>query len=246
MLLFGSYYTLHDVHIPVDFDVLSALIRMAHKYAIPDVLDDALSRLKQQYTTDMKLWRYMQHGKSRTLVQCSKADHLAVINLARLTDTPSLLPTAFLACATTLGAEVLRAVDSPGPFGISSEDALRIIEGKAALARESGKHALSAIPALAGCTHVSKAGSSTQAPRSALASFMGEDGGFSQGSASQFVQRQPFDACSAMIPKDAAGELAICPRCKNTLLVRMENAMLSTWADLPKIFGLKVEGWPTS
>ena len=82
--------------LPVPLEVLASLIRIAHKYVVRDVLDDALSRLKKYYTNDLSAWQ--DSGTRARYVSAEDADAPIVIQLARLTDTPSLLPTAFLAC----------------------------------------------------------------------------------------------------------------------------------------------------
>ena len=48
-----SYYHENDEIIPVPCDVLCSLIRMGHEFGIQKVLDDALSRLKKYYTSDL-------------------------------------------------------------------------------------------------------------------------------------------------------------------------------------------------
>ena len=96
----GSYYYAGDEVIPVPFAVLASLIRMAHKYAVQDVLDDALSRLKKFYTTDLAAW---QDSASRArYVATSPSQAPEVVALARLTNTPSLLPSALLLCTGLL------------------------------------------------------------------------------------------------------------------------------------------------
>ena len=91
-----SYYYDRDTLLSVPFDILASLIRMAHKYMVQDVLDDALSRLKKYYTSDLSAW---QNSSFRArYVKAKKERAPTAIALARLTDTPSLLPTAFLTC----------------------------------------------------------------------------------------------------------------------------------------------------
>ncbi|KAI0737377.1 hypothetical protein C8Q80DRAFT_1295239 [Daedaleopsis nitida] len=58
-----NYYARNDIAIPIDFSVLSALVRMGHKYAIPDVLDHGLARLQQQYPSHYLSYRYIGRHK---------------------------------------------------------------------------------------------------------------------------------------------------------------------------------------
>ena len=73
---------------------------MGHKYAIPSVLTHALSRLKRYYTSDFKVWN--DPAERARYVDASPLDAMCVIQLALLTDTPSLLPTAYLICCDVL------------------------------------------------------------------------------------------------------------------------------------------------
>ena len=89
-----SYYYENDEIIPVPCDVLCSLIRMGHEFGIQKVLDDALSRLKKYYTSDLSAW---EDGDRRAnFVTVGPTDHLLAIQAAYLTNTPSILPTAFL------------------------------------------------------------------------------------------------------------------------------------------------------
>ena len=67
---------------------------MGHKYAIPKVLNDALSRLKRYYTSDLSTWS--DKPRRAKHVSVSFEDYLRVIEVAYLTNTTSILPSAFL------------------------------------------------------------------------------------------------------------------------------------------------------
>ncbi|KAI0657090.1 hypothetical protein C8Q70DRAFT_1157923, partial [Cubamyces menziesii] len=91
-----NYFYRQDVVIPTAFPILSALIRMSHKYGVQDIYDTALSRLKKFYTSDFETWCDVEGRKH--YVQTSPADALAVIEIAHITDNPSLMPSAYLIC----------------------------------------------------------------------------------------------------------------------------------------------------
>ena len=80
------------------FYMVSALIRVGHKYDITQLVQSALERLKLFYTTDFERW----NGRAGGRVPPSFEDiHvIGVVNLARLTGEVSILPTALLACCT--------------------------------------------------------------------------------------------------------------------------------------------------
>ncbi|EIW56909.1 uncharacterized protein TRAVEDRAFT_49719 [Trametes versicolor FP-101664 SS1] len=92
----GSSPFFASVTQPYSYDMISAAIRLGHKYQMSNLLDHALEYLKQHFTNDFETWRghpyYVPRGFTR--------EHaIGVVNLARLTGETSLLPTAFLACS---------------------------------------------------------------------------------------------------------------------------------------------------
>ncbi|TFK85598.1 hypothetical protein K466DRAFT_664389 [Polyporus arcularius HHB13444] len=87
------------------FDVISASIRLGHKYQISQLVEHSVDYLKMYYTDDYHL--FLQRGRPYW-PPSFKAEHaIGVINLARLTGEHSLLPVAYLICCT-LGKDNLR------------------------------------------------------------------------------------------------------------------------------------------
>ncbi|TBU29247.1 hypothetical protein BD311DRAFT_777621 [Dichomitus squalens] len=86
-----NYYYRQDELLVVWLGSLVSLIRMAHKYDIKDVLDDALSRLKKYLPKDLSAWQDSS-ARARYVFSNSIRDVMDIIPLARLTNTPSLLP----------------------------------------------------------------------------------------------------------------------------------------------------------
>ncbi|TFK81888.1 hypothetical protein K466DRAFT_444645, partial [Polyporus arcularius HHB13444] len=79
---------------PVPVAVLASLIRAAHKYAIRDVLEHAIDRRKKYFPTDLRSWE--DYASRQRYVTAWASDAVNVVQLARSTDTRSILPTAFL------------------------------------------------------------------------------------------------------------------------------------------------------
>ncbi|KAI0706733.1 hypothetical protein C8T65DRAFT_225727 [Cerioporus squamosus] len=86
-----------------DFKTLSSLIRMGHKYQLEYTVEAALEYLQPYYPSRLTEWEAMRAGPPNF----SALDHIGVVNIARLTDTPDLLPVAFLHCCA-LDPKVLR------------------------------------------------------------------------------------------------------------------------------------------
>ncbi|TFK89940.1 hypothetical protein K466DRAFT_518023 [Polyporus arcularius HHB13444] len=120
------------------FAQLSALVRLAHKYEIDDIQNEALSVLKTQFAYDLKNPWLCDGEKAFNMPNPACA--IEVIHLARLTDTPALLPFAFYMCATIGGktAEGWRREDGTTVY-LSQEDLKRFIDGSMRLARKAGE-----------------------------------------------------------------------------------------------------------
>lgn len=80
----------------MQFQLAESLVRMAHKYHIPDLKTDALARIKTLYTDDFYGFSDPLHGT--TLLSYRWQDAFQVVRLAHLTDTKSLLPVALYLC----------------------------------------------------------------------------------------------------------------------------------------------------
>lgn len=119
---------------------MSALIRLANKYQIEDVEKRALSALSLIFTSYR--WR-----RIHVETQSSEEDRvfaIAAVNLARLTNTPSVLPSAFYHCAL-LGSKVLSGFAREyGTVEYLSEDDLgRCMDGIAKLTAATASSKLS-------------------------------------------------------------------------------------------------------
>ncbi|TFY65442.1 hypothetical protein EVJ58_g1969 [Rhodofomes roseus] len=92
----GKKYYPH--HVRLDFSVVAALIRLSHKYQIQYVREDYLSRTKSCFCTDADQWNeaYIKCGSSS--MAYVNTDAIQAVNIARLTDTVSILPSALLVC----------------------------------------------------------------------------------------------------------------------------------------------------
>ncbi|TFK89065.1 hypothetical protein K466DRAFT_487650 [Polyporus arcularius HHB13444] len=86
-----------------DFQTLSSLLRMGHKYKLEHAVDAVLEYLQPYYPSRLTDWEAMRAGPP----SFSALDHIGVVNIARLTDTPALLPVAFLHCCA-VDPKVLR------------------------------------------------------------------------------------------------------------------------------------------
>ena len=238
MLSFCSYYYDGDTLIAVPFEILSSLIRMAHKYAVQDVLDHALSRLKKYYTNDLAAWR--DAATRARYVQAEDVHAFGVIELARLTNTPSLLPTAFLTCTTLLtsslsneGAPVLSSLPSP--------DQLLLLIGREYLLHVCPLRPLRllATAQAAGCTSPAACRAVMAAPLSAIR----KRGAFPNP---PLCHRDVLQPMAAALWGDAHWG-AFCPSCRANLEAVDEAESQWVWNALPGAFkvDLDKDSWPS-
>ncbi|PIL26497.1 hypothetical protein GSI_12255 [Ganoderma sinense ZZ0214-1] len=85
------------------FDELSAVIRLAHKYNIQQVEEQAIAFL-QEYGFPTSFAAY-SHPSTKPHIVLNPAHSIGVANLAHLIDTPSLLPLALFHCVF-LGSKI--------------------------------------------------------------------------------------------------------------------------------------------
>ena len=89
---------------PFTFDQVAAAIRLCHKYKVEDVLTQAIRLLRERhFSADYAVW---QERKVRPNILIQAHAAIGVVNLARLTDVTSLLPTAIYECVR-LGSAIL-------------------------------------------------------------------------------------------------------------------------------------------
>ncbi len=131
-----SYFHEKDGPKPVPFSILASLIRMGHKYTIPKLMDDALSRLKKCYPTSLSAWDDIAtRARYGTVLPM---DAFEAVRLARLTETPSILPWAFFTCCKNLKSSFAEG-DSIKRHRflekLSVDDVGRLINGRGNLAQ---------------------------------------------------------------------------------------------------------------
>lgn len=83
--------------------MVSAVIRLGHKYQMNDLVSDAVAYLKRYYTSIFDEWATGRLYAPGAPFQ--KVHAIGVVNLARLVDEPLLLPTALLMCCS-LGRDI--------------------------------------------------------------------------------------------------------------------------------------------
>ena len=116
---------------------MSALVRLAHKYHIQPVQDQAIAALRLfDFTDDFDTYFTGVANNTRSLMT-KDAHAIGAVNIARLTDTPSMLPFALYHCAYLGGALLEGWKRRDGTVEqLSHADLQRCIDGRVTLAEE--------------------------------------------------------------------------------------------------------------
>lgn len=224
---------------------------MGHKYSIPKVMNDALSRLKKYYPMTLSAWdEAVSRGR---LVVAEPVDAFEVVRLARLTETPSLLPSAFFACCENVCSIAVKDDKYPAEGqlllqGLSVQDAQRLIKGRESLALGVIQRTLTLI-AKYSCTMTSDYRTSHRACADKVTAMFNQralDGSFFQKTR-YHVALQPLRAWLFTLNHIDTTSRAVlrCENCFSFLKRTDEKLRAEAWALLPEVFDLHVDGWPT-
>ncbi|KAH9856089.1 hypothetical protein C2E23DRAFT_722316 [Lenzites betulinus] len=113
---------------------LAAVIRLSNKYGFIELERHGLECLESYYTSDFYAWNAANRDDSSLRFDHDQLSPIEVIDIARLTGTPSLLPVAFYRCVTEpdLMKEAIRGhIREDGTLiQLNSEDIIRCFEGQ--------------------------------------------------------------------------------------------------------------------
>jgi len=139
---------------PHDFAVVSGILRLSTKYAIDSLRSKAITHLNIAWPTTLKGWD-LREDKAHAYELTSPTEPaglypspIDIINLARLTNAPSLLPAAFYDISRYTFAQIFEPIDDEptrfrclvGGGTLCGDDMRRL-----ALGKEASAHAVSAV-----------------------------------------------------------------------------------------------------
>ncbi|PIL26475.1 hypothetical protein GSI_12233 [Ganoderma sinense ZZ0214-1] len=222
VLLPKSQRTLYMRNLRFSFRRVAAIIRLAHKYHVQDVLDQAILALGEYFTSDFDTWE-----SDRIAVVLKSRHAVAVVNLARLVDRPSLLPIALYECAL-LGSSVFKGYRRDENY-VDRLDQSDILAAKAVAL-------ISDVFVTEPCTRCERRGRCKGALKTMLEDAIGSD---------DASDPDVLNGWGNTI-KDWAKELRLCGPCEKAALARDTAARRRVWDELPDIFDVKVEEWNSS
>ena len=224
----------HDTDEPKPtFNQVSAVIRLAHKYNVEDILRQGLSALKTYYTDDFDLFE----SEPCTLVEFHDGDACAIsaVNLAQLTDTPEILPFALYKCCALGGAILDGCKREDGTSDrLDTETLRRCLDGRNALAREAFSIISRVFCATQhpGCTNANR-----KVCRHAIQAILTEC--VISDSASEATVLDSW----RIVIRGEGKDRNMCNSCIEELVRRELQARKDVWKRLPEIFGITVKGW---
>ena len=220
----------NDDALPVTFDEISAVIRLSHKYNVADAEQQALSTLKLYFTDDF--YDFESFGEDG-LFHMKQTDAISAVNLARLTDTRSILPTAFYQCCE-LGNSVMDGCRRPDGHveHLSFEDHKICMGGRIALMREARALVFRIFQETPSHRCLSR-----RICRAALHTML----------IRAAVEEAPLEPAVlrgwTTFIDEQADRLRLCRRCRRMLWARELDVRKEIWARLPEIFGMYIFGW---
>ncbi|PIL26524.1 hypothetical protein GSI_12282 [Ganoderma sinense ZZ0214-1] len=219
---------LEGVPVPASvFARLHAALHLAHKYQCPEVETRALFTLKKFYTANFTQYDVFDSTEF-AFIRPQPEDSVAAVNIARLTQTPSMLPYALYLAATLEGEMMDGYKRRDGSVEhLSAEDLRRCIDARGPLAREHAaviRHVFRATFRAPGCR--------TPSACAAMENVMLHD--VEENALGRFNVLQSY--VEAIEEWVLGGGL--CKLCKTAMLARDVEARRRVWSLLPGMFGL--------
>ncbi|KAI0697102.1 hypothetical protein C8T65DRAFT_662770 [Cerioporus squamosus] len=199
-------------------------------YDVPGVLDPALARLKKYYPITLEAWRDTGN-RARYVTSTDPCDAIIAVQLARLTDTSSILPAAFLECCDLTRSLYPETHPRGGSLVLSDlppRDHAIVISGQLMITKAAAGALMKlflVVPA-SGCT------SRGRCRRASVSN-----------SAQDFLHFSAGAGLRTGLEMRAAGVLStICETCRNALVKPLDGDRF-IWRLLPTFFGVSVDGW---
>ncbi|KAI1795298.1 hypothetical protein LXA43DRAFT_37447 [Ganoderma leucocontextum] len=219
------------------FDEVSAIIRLAHKYHIPQVQNQAIALLQDYHFTDS--FTLLSSPAPEPNVDVEPVHAIGAVNLARLTDTPSMLPLALYRCAYLGSARLDGWARRDGTVErLSDTDLRRCLDARVALTNERFflvTRLFDNMPSV-GCRNRKRCSIrlkymhiGTMRSRDLLRVEAEVEGGV-------LSDWEPFIRAFAQTQ-------SLCALCVEELVERALTGRKRIWNRLPEIFGIEVEAW---
>ncbi|KAI0350435.1 hypothetical protein OH77DRAFT_1489151 [Trametes cingulata] len=228
----------------IPFATISALIRLGHKYEMPDVVDEAARHLEKHFTTDFKTWMKYCDKEDFSDIEFSEdrnADYIEAVNLARLTGRNASLPLALYCCCQLDISEILQGVEreSGEIVRLSLDDAERCIRGREGLLRASAE-LMSVVESEArggapcdSCTRQEQCARKMKDMLESVLLML-----CYHLTTEVLSGKKPM---GSLLANDAGGRGSLCHDCRDSLFGQYRVRQRITWGELPKILGISAD-----
>ncbi|KAI0686101.1 hypothetical protein C8T65DRAFT_747543 [Cerioporus squamosus] len=217
----------------IDFETISACVRLGHKYQVDHLLVQSLEYLEHFYPLEFDKW--MEDGVSAGPPSWSPSQAIGVVNIARRMEWPTVLRTALTVCCTLPVPTIVNGfVTSGGDVEkLDSRDLIRCMKGKVVLMTEFTGAVLRVFAPtnVPGCT---TEGACQRAIRDTLYSLHDQP--------DCVANEWPFCEASAFLRVCEAYAFPLCSLCYRDMENRMVDEQRTIWGQLPDILGLEAGG----
>ncbi|KAH9932310.1 uncharacterized protein B0H18DRAFT_987529 [Fomitopsis serialis] len=232
VLMCGKRYILKN---DVELDRLSYRIRLAHKYGIEDLLEESIRELKKLYPTTLSEWADLRRHYSPRAI--------TAVNLARLTKTHTVWPSALYVCCQLDDHYLVDGTTHPDGTveRLDRDDLLRCITAKVDYTHLFTDAIHDLFLHLDSPSHkcYSKA-----TCRLLFRCIRGE--ARSRSFAGMAGVLEPWDKLLDKYDRKKTSDIALaslCELCTTTLRAHTKSRITDTWADLPHDFGGDYDDW---
>ncbi|EIW56895.1 uncharacterized protein TRAVEDRAFT_127777 [Trametes versicolor FP-101664 SS1] len=216
------------------FDAVSrafAVARMAHKYQMHDMLALVVKYLRRSFPADFRQW----DASPFSCIPSSDEAVLAIgaVNLARLIDEPSLLPTTLFVCCSLKAADLLKGYtrEDGSAEHLALEDIAGLLDARGRLTEKT-----LILAARIFALRVSKKCAAPDTCREALEMMLEGVGRYAEMFAGPNVLTSWLEAYGMFAD-------LCCERCRVMLRERDEKERRAVWDELPEIMGVQVANW---
>ena len=228
----------------IEFAELAALIRMSHKYHVEDLHSRSMHHLKSYFTNDLSVWDVAGADGSVSL-HITPPDAIAAVNLARLTHTDSVLPTALYLCCQLdqeLNLGVERADGSVER--LEPRDLELVLRGRTELVRASTRGACTICKPISSAQCVSTGSTKGQGGcERALREILGMMlDGLQKDPIGDIAGFAALDSWEHWI-EDVVELWPLCEPCRGMLHARDLDVRKDVWRHLPAYMGVVVDDW---
>ena len=216
------------------FPAVAALVQLGHKYRIQHVLNEGIRRMSSCFSDKLDVWDAVNKNMGSALMTYASTDAIAVVNIARLTGTHSMLPVALYLCCQLDIDTILNGAPGPHADGsrvcLSPDDVALCIEQRGTLLHHNVISAL----------RIWKSTPSEKCEARETRDCVGE----LERVTSEWID---YDTGDCLNHPDALGgwveffqeaDFSLCVPCCEMIQKRVTEERRAIWERLPRLFGV--------